>query len=224
MLQNKKNKKSMKQKYKMKGCSKTCKNKKTKYLGGTTSIKGAYPSQGPPRNGYNFLNPIASGGCGGQCSSSHNMSGGSKHRMNCRCAMCKQSMKGGNNPMPYPNGLLGNAWTPSISGWPGVDGINMNRNHLGYNTYSPNDVSRQMRDVGPAPPFTYLNGGKMKSKMKNKSKSKTKKQNGGTLSNYLGQDFINLGRQFQYGIGSSYNAIRGYHAPANPLPWKDQLV
>jgi hypothetical protein len=50
-----------------------------------------------------------------------------------------------------------------------------------------------------------------------------KKQKGGTLSNFLTQDLINLGRQFQFGIGSAYNTLTGYAPPTNPLPWKGQL-
>lgn len=242
--------------YKMKGCSKTLKNK---HLGG--SIKNAYPYMGPKPSGFNFINP-QTGGCGEQCGT-HMKGGMGSHRVGCKCSTCKNSMKGG---MPYPNGLLGNAWTPSISGWPGVDNISMNRNHLEYNTYT-NDVSRQMRDVGAAPPFTYLGGGlsaKMaeknltnfrrpafgqnssfspieiqkkldikvapsirflkhaKSSKKIQKKSQTKRMYGGN-SNFLSQDLVNVGRQIQYGLGSTYNAIRGYAAPVNPLPWKDQL-
>jgi len=52
---------------------------------------------------------------------------------------------------------------------------------------------------------------------------KKKRQRGGTLSNLLSQDLINLGRQFQFGIGSAYNALAGYSAPVNPMPWKDQF-
>jgi hypothetical protein len=48
-------------------------------------------------------------------------------------------------------------------------------------------------------------------------------QKGGTLSNFMTQDFINLGRQFQFGLGSAYNALAGYPSPVNPLPWKDQF-
>lgn len=50
-----------------------------------------------------------------------------------------------------------------------------------------------------------------------------RKQKGGTLSNFMGQDLINLGRQFNFGIGSAYNAIAGYSSPVNPMPWRDQL-
>jgi hypothetical protein len=50
-----------------------------------------------------------------------------------------------------------------------------------------------------------------------------RKQRGGTLSNFMGQDLINLGRQFQFGVGSAYNALAGYSSPVNPMPWKDQF-
>ena len=188
----------------MKGCSKTkTRTRKNKhiFLGGSTDLSLAYPAKEPPIGGFNFLNP-QTGGCNGQCS----------------------IIKGGSS-LPYPNGLLGDAWTPSISGWPGINGISMDRNHLGYNTYN-NDVSRQMRDVGANPPFTYLKGGKRRNthkrsnkNNKNKNKRKRKTQKGGLL----GQELINVGRQLQYGVGSAYNGIRGYTSPVNPLPWKDQF-
>ena len=60
--------------------------------------------------------------------------------------------------MPYPNGLLGNAWTPNVSTWR-QNNISMDNNHLTLNKYTP-DVSREMLDVGANPPFTYLKGGK----------------------------------------------------------------
>ena len=52
---------------------------------------------------------------------------------------------------------------------------------------------------------------------------KSKKQRGGALSNFLMQDFVNLGRQAQFGFGSAYNGINGFPAPVNPLPWKGQF-
>jgi hypothetical protein len=147
------------------------------------------------------------GGCGPLCTMGF-MVGGVRHRNGCKCSKCKKKvMKGGNQGIPYPNGLVGSAWTPKTSGWPGVDGIDGNRNFIANNTYN-NDISRQMVDVGANPPF--LKGGK-------------RKQRGGTLSNFMTQDLINLGRQFQFGVGSAYNALAGYSAPVNPLPWKDQL-
>ena len=217
--------KSKRTMYNMKGCSKTKTRKNKLFSGGATDLRLAYPSKGPPSGGFDFLNP-QTGGCNGQCA----INGGAVMRggFKCNCKTCLKKgaiIKGGAN-LPYPNGLLGNAWTPAISGWPGVDGISMNRNHLGYNTYN-NDVSRQMRDVGANPPFTYLKGGKRRKTInKNKrSKNKTKQRNLTTQKggiNFLGQDLINVGRQIQYGVGSAYNGIRGYTSPVNPLPWKDQ--
>jgi hypothetical protein len=68
-----------------------------------------------------------------------------------------------------------------------------------------------MISTGAQPPFSI--GGSRKSR----------KQKGGTLSNFIAQDFINLGRQFSFGLGSAYNALTGYAPPTNPMPWKGQL-
>ena len=155
-----------------------------------------------------------SGGCGEMCS----VKGGKRATRRARGkakakAGGKKSQQGGNPGIPYPNGLAGSPWTPAISGWPGVNGIQGDRNHFPLNTYK-NDISRQMIDVGPNPPFV-VGGSK---------KGRTRKQRGGTLSNFLTQDLINLGRQVQFGVGSAYNALSGYSAPVNPLPWKDQYT
>ena len=66
---------------------------------------------------------------------------------------------------------------------------------------------------------------KSKKSVKNKvcNKKQTKKQRGGTLSNLLGQDLVNLGRQINFGVGSAYNTLTGYSSPVNPMPWKGQL-
>ena len=222
--------------YKMKGCSK--KTRKNKHLGGSSISaadvnlaypannihtvpnpylaytgkggscdKSAYPNVGPRSGGFNFLNSQPQGGgCG--CGS---MNGGGKkkgfmikgvrHRLHCKCSHCKSKksvkMKGGNGAS-YPNGIVGDPWTPNIGGWPGVKG---DGNYLELNTYNK-DPTRQMI------------GG---------NKKRTKKQRGGTLSNFLGQDLLNLGRQFNFGVGSAYNTLSGYSSPVNPMPWKDQL-
>jgi len=184
-------------------------------------VNPAFPSTGPPSNGFNFLNPqgnlhggAQSGGCG--CGIPLIKGGTNKrrknvqHRYGCKCSMCKNKMRGGS--AVYPDGLVGKPWTPAIGGWPGVDGVGGDRNYYAVNTYT-NDISRQMLDVGANRPFLGLKGGTRK-----------RKQKGGTLSNFLGQDLINLGRQFQFGVGSAYNALAGYPAPVNPLPWKGQIA
>lgn len=187
------------------------------------NINGAnpsYPSSGPPSTGFNFLNPQGNqhGGSqkGGNCGCGMPlMSGGSSHRVGCKCSNCKTKKRGGsgNNGIPYPDGLVGSPWTPSVSGWPGVKGVDGDSNYLAYNNY-PTDVQTSIINTGANRPFS-IGGGK-------KSR-KRKAQKGGTLSNFLTQDLINLGRQFQFGLGSAYNAVSGYSAPASPLPWQGQL-
>ena len=165
------------------------------YVGGKSS---AYPNPGPPAGGFNFLNPqnTQKGGCGS-------------------CSVGGQMMKGGegNNGIPYPNGLVGSPWTPASSGWPGVDGVNGNRNYLAPNEYKV-DPQTAMIATGANPPFSI--GGRRR--------RRSKKQKGGNLSNLFSQDLINLGRQFQFGVGSVYNGVSGYPAPVNPLPWKGQMA
>ena len=224
--------------YRMMGCSsKTQK----KHLGGSADLNLAYPSSnvptvpnpflsytgkggalaningvdktipngGPPANGFNFLNPQGTqrGGCCGSCGGA--MTGG--------CATCGGAMTGGNQGIPYPNGLVGTPWTGSSSGWPGVNGVQGDNNHIALNDYKT-DISRQMIATGANPPFSV--GGRGRRRRGRRSR---KGQRGGTLSNFLTQDLINLGRQFQFGVGSAYNTLAGYSAPVSPLPWRDQL-
>jgi hypothetical protein len=174
---------------------------------GTTTI---YNNAAPQKGGCGCSAPLMGGGRrkikGGSCPicAPGFMVGGKKHRS--RRIRKQDLMKGGNAGIPYPNGLVGSPWTPSVGGWPGVDGIPGDRNHFSENTYN-NDISRQMVDVGANRPFLNMKAG-------------NRKQKGG----FLGQDLINLGRQFQFGIGSAYNALAGFERPVNPLPWKDQLT
>lgn len=188
-----------------------------RHVGGTKyTLSRAYPAK-QETGRFNFLTSLSGGG-------------GGKHREGCRCSGCKfvQTGAGPNHGLPYPDGLLGHAWTPSVKTWPGIDGISMGRNHLGYNTYST-DVSRQAITSPP------IRGGTQKKKLKNKKKTSNKKtrtniikkkrgQKGGTLSNFLGQDFVNLGRQFQFNAESAWNTVRGNEQSPNPLPWKDQMT
>jgi hypothetical protein len=133
-------------------------------------------------------------------------SGGSKNKKGGCCGACSTSMLGGSG-IPIALGLTGAPWTPAASGWPGVDGVDGNRNHLAVNEYKV-DPQTAMIATGANPPFSVGGG---------------KKQKGGSTSNFLSQDLINLGRQFQYGVGSVYNGLLGYSSPVNPLPWKGQL-
>lgn len=196
-----------------------------------------YPNTGPPPSGFNFLNPLQQqrgGNCG--CGGLPFMNGGrrsKKHREGCKCSTCKMKggrMKGGggcttgNNGIPYPNGLVGKPYINS-SNLPGANGIPGDANYYSNNTYN-NDVSRQMTDVGANRPFLGFwgsKGGKRPQQQQQRVK-KTRKQRGGDFSNFIGQDIINLGRQFTYGLGSTFNALNGTAGPVNPLPWKGQLT
>jgi hypothetical protein len=77
-----------------------------------------------------------------------------------------------------------------------------------------------MIDVGANKPFLGFLG----VKGGGGTAKKSKKQRGGDFSNFITQDIINLGRQFTYGLGSTFNALNGTSGPANPLPWKGQLT
>lgn len=193
-------------------------------------INPLYPNTGPPPNGFNFLNPLQQqrgGSCG--CGAFPFMSGGgknSKHRQGCKCSTCKKNMRGGggcstsNNGIPYPNGLVGKPFVDPTN-LPGAKGIPGDANYYSNNTYN-NDVSRQMIDVGANRPFLGYYG--VKGGKRSRAVKKTKKQRGGDFSNFIGQDIINLGRQFTYGLGSAFNTLNGTPGPVNPLPWKGQLT
>jgi len=207
------------------------------YTGKGGDNSKAYPNHGEVIKGglgTPFLNPqglqrggncgcglsggnIQNGGCT-PCLLAGFMVGGKRHRVGCRCSNCKMmggenKMKGGNPGIPYPNGLVGAPFNAaSLQGLPGVDGVQGGRNYIPPNNYKV-DPQTSMISTGAQPPFSI--GGK--------KQARTRKQKGGTMSNFLGQDLINLGRQFSYGLGSAYNALAGYSAPTNPLPWKGQL-
>jgi hypothetical protein len=184
----------------------------------TNAENPVYPNTGGPPSSQNWLNSSTQrGGCGGTCGLIRG--GASKHRTDCKCSICK-GQKGGNGlpygqglpemkPLLAPNGLTGESWGADFK-WPGTNNVGGDHNHYSLNTYAPVDISRQMQNVGAQPPF--LGGGKRK------NKNKSKKQRGG--SNFLYQDLVNIGRQFQFGLGSTYNALRGYDSPVNPMPWQ----
>ena len=198
-----------------------------------------YPNPGAQGPFPGWLNPSMQrgGDCGcggniqvqsgGNCSTCSNYSTnlmiGGKHRKGCKCSKCKKQ-KGGNNGLPYgenlpvmkgipyPNGLTGQSWGANYE-WPGTNNVSGDYNHYSLNKYTP-DVSRQMIATGAQPPFSV--GGGKKSR-------KNRRQKGGSSNGFI-QDFMNLGRQFTYGLGSAYNGLRGFNAPTNPMPWKGQLA
>jgi hypothetical protein len=179
----------------------------------TNAENPVYPNTGGPPAHQGWINSSTQigGSCGGTCGL---LKGGS-------CGGTCGLLKGGNG-LPYgqglapmkpilaPSGLTGQSWGADFK-WPGTNSIGGDHNHYSLNKYAPVDISRQMKDTGAQPPF--LGGGR-------KKKNKSRKQRGGTLSNFLYQDLVNVGRQFQYGVGSTYNALRGFDSPVNPMPWQ----
>ena len=151
-----------------------------------------------------------------------------KHRLARKCSVCgykksrssKNIQKGGSCgcssiPTPLQNGgsfykpapptpgpFIGQPWTAKH--WPSQGGIGSNNNHYKMNLYHKD-------------PQTMMTvGGKKKYA---KSKYSKKRRGGGLIPDSI----LNLGRSLSYNIGSSYNALAGYPAPVNPLPYKDQL-
>jgi hypothetical protein len=231
--------------YKMKGCSKkTCK----KYLGGSSDVNLAYT--GKPYS--TSMNPfLAYTGTGGNCAANLSPSvlmpinanslnktlpntGPQKiegsatpflnaqgyQRGGCGCGL--PLMNGGSSNFAFPNGQAGSPWTSSVSSWPGVNGVQGGSNYFAKNDFKT-DVQTSMISSRTNPAFSVGGKRRKKSRKHKKYLKYSKKQKGGTISNFLSQDLINLGRQFEFGLGSAYNNLAGYAAPINPLPWKGQM-
>jgi len=155
-------------------------------------------------------------GCSARCSSRKKQLGGNGSQA--RPNIGANPPQGGNianSPLRRGGGthaLVGSPWT-SNSNW----GEN---NYYPNNSYAPADVSRQIIVAGANPPFSVGGG----TKKKNKTNKKRTHQRGGTFSNFMYKDLVNLGRQVSFGMGSTYNALAGYKSPVDPMPWKGQLV
>lgn len=179
---------------------------------GPTYTNGEPVIISPPQKGYVPILGIAQNG--GSCSA-------------CGQTPVVPAQSGGNffkqiGPMPGPT--VGSAWGGNINKWPGVDGIGSNRNFLKpYDTNNDPQQQMSMNNSG----YKTLNsmvGGYRYSPKKTKTSSlsaSTKNKKGGAL---IPQDLINLGRDLTFNLGSAYNALNGYKAPVNPIPYKDQLT
>jgi hypothetical protein len=207
--------------------------------GGAPDISKAYPVSNTGPAHVNWINnqPKHGGGCG--CGAPLTLGGGGRRKHNHRRSRKygrksrrhrrtphkrrthkRRHMRGGRNFGDLvPNGLLGQPWTSNVATWPGVDGVPMNRGHYELNNYA-NDVSRQTQNIGANFPFNGLpwKGGSTRRHRRHR------RHRGGTMSNFLSQDIINLGREFGFNTSSAYNALNGVSAPTNPLPWKDQMT
>lgn len=110
----------------------------------------------------------------------------------------------GGNSGKWPDGLTGAPWGANNNELPGADRISGDRNYLQHNYYNKGDPQTAMI------PSRALSGG-----------AKSRKRRGGGL---IPQDLVNMGREVMFGLGSSYDALLGYHAPVNPMPYKDQAM
>jgi len=170
------------------------------------TFKGGFPlnsvpKQTVPLNYGPILGPRQKGGCNDQCG----LNGG-------QVLNGGQALKGGSfykPSAPVPGPFVGSPWGSSINKWPAIDGISGDRNYLKpYKVGDDPALQMSLNDAG----YTTLNskvGGR-----------KTKRRGGGLVP----QDLINLGRDVGFNFKSAYNALNGYTAPINPLPYKDQLT
>jgi len=187
--------KSKKQKlYNMKGCSKSasCSRSRSRSRrmtkSATRTLKGGQGcgTTACPIAPYSWKQMQQGGTCG-SCGLSP-MTGGSFYKP----------------PAPIPGPFVGQAWSPSIADWPGVNGVGGDSNYLANNLYKGLDPQTMMKL-----------GGSRKGR-----KGKRKGLRGGGL---IPQDLVNLGRDVSFNFKSAYNALNGYPAPINSLPYKDQL-
>ena len=179
--------------------------------------------------------------CPGKCYLNHRLKGGSNGCGSNGCPISPMSYKqmnqfGGDgdefkpilgigqnggryiNPIPdIPGPKIGLPWGSSFSKLPGVDGISGNRNYLKEVDVVKNPQQQMMLDDSGYKNFMSLIGGKQKQKQRQR---KHKSKGGGLIP----QDLVNLGRDFTFNINSAYNALNGYKAPVNPLPYKGQLT
>ena len=112
----------------------------------------------------------------------------------------------------YPNGTVGNSWTPSVGGWPGVDGISSDRNFLALNTY-PNDPQTQnVLDTRTVSNYG-LKGGKRRRRTRR----------GGALNDLIPSDLINPVRVMSNSLQNTVASLQGRTLAPNPLPENAQL-
>jgi len=142
-----------------------------------------------------------------KCECHSNLKGGSNDtiaplKMSGGCSGCMSQSGGGIVPAP----LVGQSWTPQVSGWPGVDGVDSSRNYLANNLYDKFDPQTMMQIGG--------------SKKKAFRRRRSRRQCGGSL---IPQQLTNLGRDLSFNFKSTYNAMNGYSTPVDPRPYMDQF-
>lgn len=144
---------------------------------------------------------------------------------------CNSFLKGGSGlkgsgltGAPYlakggqPPALVGSPWTPSVSGWPGVEG---QANHFSMNEYKVDPQTQVLQERADFVQDLKLQGPSNATASHVGGDARRRVKRGGGL---FPQDLVNLGRNISFGLGSVYNGVRGYPQPVSELPYKDQLV
>ena len=155
---------------------------------------------------------------GGGCGCGAISLGGTPPQRGGGCGCGASPMIGGMKMGGSDPAVIGPAWTGAVSTWPGVSGVDGQTNNFALNSYpAPVDLQTQSTSERDGSIFPTENA---KYLVKGGSKRKYVKRGGG----FLPQDLVNMGRGVVYGFGSAYNAMNGYPAPVDPLPFKDQYT
>lgn len=223
--------------YKMHGCSRKrgMRNKRYsqkhihhRHLGG--SNLHAYPNKGPAASSQTIYNSVASqyGGCGGTCPLTNPVVGGRRRRQlggKCACGLPSFGLFGGNgNGNNIVAGIDMNGLV--IKGEQHRNGCQCTDCKIMRHDSTVEDINiDDMLGGNNNSGFVGKPWTSNPSSWPSGHNGNHYKQNmlGGSASNFMSNDLVNLGRQLQYGVGSAYNALSGYSAPVNPLPWKGQL-
>lgn len=86
-------------------------------------------------------------------------------------------------------------------------------NYYAQNLYKSADPQTMMK----------LRGGKVRRGQVKGSKSR-RSLKGGSLTNFLPSDLVNLGRDFTYNVSSAYSSLTGAPQPVNPSPVEGHLT
>jgi hypothetical protein len=130
---------------------------------------------------------------------------------------------------PIPGPMVGSAWGAPVNQWPGMNNIDNDRNYLksydANNNIIANDPQLQMsmNDSGYNTMNSMVGGYTYNKKSTASSKSMRSKSRAVRGGGLVPQDLVNLGNDFTFNLKSAYNALNGYKAPVDPLPYKDQL-
>lgn len=81
-------------------------------------------------------------------------------------------------------------------------------NYYAQNLYKSADPQTMMK----------LRGGQVRG-----NKSRRRSLKGGSLTNFLPSDLVNLGRDFSYNVSSAYSSLTGAPQPVNPSPVEGHL-